>query len=252
MSLFKNTNIFIDVKNVVVSFDAIVASRLDEYFANNEGSKYFFINDIDKFKGQDLKALSQLIMAEKNNYNFLLDFFDWAKLTGDFEDTDPVQVCDYIYKEALNMEDKDNKIYCLIGSGYLMTNIAQSFKSLFTDDKLLCIYFYAEEDTPDYIMHGLDFFYMNKKKTQYVTGDRTAFFKENPMDSYFVETSEEIDLLSFDRPFKIDVCIAGSRYNTSTIEKYEGVDLKSLTTLKPVNVLNSEYNMSIYTMHLPI
>ena len=253
MSLFKNSKIFVDVKNCVVSYDAIVASRLDEYFSSNEGSKYFFIKDIDKFKGQQLQALSQLIMEEKNNYNFLLDFFDWSKLTGDFEDTDPTKLCDYIYQEALNMEDKDNELYCMIGSGQLMTKIGQSFKLLLEDDKLVCIYFYVEKGTPDYILHGLDFFYMNKIKTKYITGDKATIFKENPMDSYFVETSEEIDMLSFERPFKIDVQIAGSKYNTSAIEKFEGVDLKTLSTLEPVSVLEgNKYNMSIYTMLLPI
>lgn len=254
MVLFKNTKIFIDVKNMVVSYDAIVAMRLHEYFEENEGSRFFFKDEIEKLMNQNPKSLAQNIMAEKKNDNFLLDYFNWDIVNDErFADINPLKICNQVYDESLRMDDTlSQKVFCAIASGQLMTSISQSFKLLFNDDSLNTIFFYLEDDIPDYITKGLDFFYMSSEKKKYVIGNKGNFIKENPCDSYFIEVPEDIDrYFAYPHTAPIEVYTPGSGVNTSITETLNGVGLRELTMNEPLGKYK-EYNVNIYTLFLPI
>lgn len=133
-----------------------------------------------------------------------------------------------------------------------MTSISQSFKLLFNDDSLNTIYFYLEDDIPEHITKGLDFFYMNSTKKKYVIGNKADFIKENPCNSYFVETPEEIDkYLAYPRKEEIEIYIPGSNSNTSITESVKGMGVRELTTKEPL-AKYKEYNANVYTLFLPI
>ena len=251
--LFKNTKIFIDVKNMVVSYDAIVAMKIHEYFENNDGSRFFFKDEIDKLKNQDPKALTQNIMADKKNYNFLLDYFDWDVVNDErFMDINPLEICNRVYEETLQIDDFSQKVFGAIASGHLMTSIAQSFKLLFQDDALSVIYFYLGDNTPDYIIRGLNFFYMSSEKKKYVIGNKADFIRENPCNSYFIEKPEDIDeYFACPHNDEIEIYIPGSTVNTSVTEAVKGVGLRELTTEEPLSKYK-EYNTNVYTLFLPI
>lgn len=253
MALFKNTKIFIELKGMIVSLDAIVASRIHDYFEKNEGASSFFTKELDKLRDQDIRALAQNIMADKNNPNFLLDYFNWNILnTKELSNVNPVSICDSIYKEILNIEDTGNKIFAQIGSGLLMTSISQSFKNLITDDNLNAIYIYVDETIPDYVVKGMNFFYGSLQKIKYVKGSKGKFIKEVPCNSYFIENPEDIDkYFAIPHTDNVEIYIPGSNSNTSTNEVLKGVELKQLTTKKPLEKY-LEYNVNVYTLFLPI
>lgn len=253
MALFKNTNIFIDIKNMVISYDAIVAMRLFEYFEENEGSDFFFVTEIGELENQRPQALAQNIMAKKNNYNFLLDYFDWSKLRDErLSGINPAKMCDQIYDQILQKDDFNKKVFNQIVSGSLMTSISQSFKLLMDDEKLETIYFYGADDTPEYVIKGLNFFYMNTNKKKYVKGSKKGFINSGTCNSYFVENPSDVDKY-FKCPHNspVEIYIPGSMSNTNVVEIVENTPLRVFTTDEPLEKYQ-EYNVNVYTLFLPI
>ena len=70
-ALFRRSVIFADIKNVIVSIDAIVASRIGRFLKENPNYKAFLSDDIVKLSNEPVNKLKFIVMADKENKNFL-------------------------------------------------------------------------------------------------------------------------------------------------------------------------------------
>lgn len=251
-ALQRRATIYADIQNVVVSTDAIVASRLERYFFENKGAKFFFVKDIDNFKGMPGDVLRMRIMANKKNHNFLLDYFDWTKVSMS-SDIDPMSMCDYIYKEILKMGIIKDDILENPDISAIMTGIGQSFHILCKDKNLNTVYLYQEEYFPEEIIKGLSFFYTGDPKIKFVTGDKKEFFKDHPCDSYMFEDCVSIDeYICFKHKLLSEVLIPGTDPNLSIIDQEKYTKLRLPSTHFEPNSYKEKFNLEVHTIGLPI
>lgn len=250
--LFRRSSVFADIQNVVVSTDAIVGSRLKRYFELNSASRLFFIDEIEKLFDVPAHILAQTIMANKKDQLFLIDYFDWSKMSID-EDINPIIICRYIYKSTLELPIVQGDILENPDISGIMTSMGKSFKVLCADANLNNLYLYRNDWITDDIIKGLNFFYFGNNKIKFVSGDKGEFLKETNIDSYFFEDVEDIDKhILFKHYNTCDVMIPGTSSNLTIIGQEGNTRLRvASTTLTPTDYKNN-YNLEVHTIGLPI
>ena len=251
-SLYRRSIVYADIKNVVVSTDAIVASRLKRYFEEHHGASFFFVESLQKLQELPIEALVCNIMAEKKNHNFLLDYFDWTKVGLD-DDVDPITICNFTYKDILKMPVTDTDILENPDISNLMTGIGKSLHLLCSDKNLDTIYLYQEEYFPEEIIKGLNFFYMGNQKIKYVLGDKKDFFKDHLCDSYFFEDCDSIDKFICRKHSGLsEVLVPATEPNLTIVDKEKNTCLRLLSTQSPSKYYKENFNLEVHTIGLPI
>ena len=247
--LFKNSTIFADVKNIVISTDAIVASRLNDFFTHTDGPRFFFIDEIEKFYEINLRMLSQLIIAEKRSDNFLLDYFDWAKCSMNPE-INPYQICNFTYRKILNRDyeyTNDQDIFDTLNISQVMTSIGKSLASMGKDNSINGIYLFMDEDMPDTLIKCLSIFFTGSTNIKIIKGNKKSILGSDKynFDIYFLESPDEVELIKNTEKHQ-EIFIPNSTSNMTIAETEKG------TQFREFNCHKEKENQTIYVLNLPI
>lgn len=251
-ALFRRSIIFADIKNVIVSIDAIVTSRMERFLKENPDYKAFLSKDLEKLYQIPVDGLKFNIMANKNNKNFLLDYFNWDTISLS-DNIDPFAICNYIYKKVLEMPVTDDDTLSNPDIECLMTSIGMSFRTLSMDKNLDMIYLYQEDCIPKEVYAGLSFIYRGSNKIKFIRGDKEKFLKDNVCDSYFFEDVKDLDdYIAFRHAKLSEVLIPNAKYNLSIIKVEDGLRLRTPSCNLKLSEYKSKFNLDVHTIGLPI
>lgn len=254
--LYRRSNVFADVRNMVVSYDTIVASRIPRYFNAFDGAKFFFLPTLEELSKLPYEQLVFKILAEKTQRNFLMDYFDWTKVEISQDDIDPINICNRVYWESLNLPVIEKDILSYMDISFLMTSVGKSFQILCTDTNLDSICLYLGEKVPQEITKGLTTFYNGSVKVHYLIGTPSQLkhsLQKKCFDSYFFEDSDDIDsLISREHPVLSEVLLPGNHVNLSIVDEIEGTKLRDIILKQPLEYYKEKLNLDIHTMNLPI
>lgn len=251
-ALFRRSVIFADIKNVIVSIDAIVASRIGRFLKENPNYKAFLNNDIVKLSDEPANKLKFIVMADKENKNFLLDYFNWDTLSLS-DDIDPFAICDYIYKEVLKMAITKDDILHERDLEPLMTSTGMSFRTLSVDTNLEMVYLYQEDCIPPKVYEGLSIIYRGSNKFKFIQGDKGKFLKTHFCDSYFFEDVSDLDTyIAHKHPRLSEVLIPNASYNLSVVDEVDGLRLRTPSCKMNLADYKSKFNLDVNAIGLPI
>ena len=251
-ALFRRSVIFADIKNVIVSIDAIVASRIGRFLKENPNYKAFLSDDIVKLSNEPANKLKFIVMADKVNKNFLIDYFNWDVLSLS-DDINPFAICDYIYKELLKMDITEDDVLSDRDLEPLMTSTGMSFRTLSLDTNLDTIYLYQEDCIPEKIYEDLSVIYRGSNKFKFIQGDKGKFLKDHFCDSYFFEDVNDIDgYIAKKHPRLSEVLIPNASYNLSIVDEVNGLRLRVPSCNMTLQEYKSNFNLDINTIGLPI
>lgn len=255
-SLYRRSTVFVDIRNMVVSYDAIVASRLERYFSMNPAGRIFFIPELMKVCKLPVHELVFRLMAEKTNRNFLLDYFDWSKVELSPEDVDPMKICQKIYDETLLLNPVPGDVLENGDISPIMTSIGKSFQLLLKDSNLNTLYLYLGFRAPNEIQTGLSRVYNGDVKCSFLKGTAlwlTKFLQRNICDSYFFEDCTDIDdMICRKHPVLSEVIVPGNPVNLSAVDELEGTRLRDISLEYPPSYYKDKFNLDIHSISLPI
>ena len=251
-SLFRRSIVFADVKNIIVSIDAIVASRLSIFFKENKDYHFFFNKELDNLSSIPVDELKYQIMASKKNKNFLLDYFNWDCIEVD-ESIDPMAICDFTYANILKIPVTDNDILKNPDIESLMSSVGLSLKTLSADKNLSVVYLFLEDYIPSEVSNGLSFIYRGSNKFKFIKGNKETFLKENMCDTYFLEDISDLDDYILRKHANLsEVLIPNTHYNLSVVDEVEDLKLRTPCTNLTLEKYKEDFNLEVYTMALPI
>lgn len=255
-SLYRRSTVFAEVKNMVISYDTIVASRLERYFNNNPAARIFFSPTLRDVCILPIPQLVFQLLAEKRNWNFLMDYFDWSKTELSPEDVDPLKICNQVYWEALCMKPIGGDILENPEISGIMTSIGKSFQVLAKDVNLDAIYLYLGVHVPKEIQTGLAMFYGGDIKFKFITGNKNqilGFLQKNMFDSYFFEDSTDVDeLLTRHHSNLSEVLLPGNNVNLTIVDEIGGTSLRNPILEYPLERYKEKFNLDVHVMNLPI
>lgn len=254
-SLYRRSTVFVEVQNMAVSYDTIVATRLERYFFTNKGAGVFFLPTLLDVCKLPVEQLKYKLMEEKSNKNFLLNYFDWSKAELSSE-VNPIRICEKVYWDALCMSPKTNDVLHYGDISHLMTSIGSSFQLLTKDTNLNTIYFYLGFHVPDEIQRGLVSTYQGDIKCTYLKGTRvwlTKFLQTHVCDSYFFEDCTDVDeLICRKHPVLSEVLVPGNSVNLTIVDEMQGTKLRDISLEHPLDYYKDELNLDIHSISLPI
>lgn len=255
-SLYRRSNIFTDVRNVIIATDAIVAHRWMRYVEKHPETSYFFINEKDWMKKEiPFQQLKTTIMATKENRNFLMDCFNWGCLeTHPDEYINPLAICEHLYKEILSM-DTSAKEDALNQQDLepALTGIGASLKNLIKDSNLNELCFYFDNTIPQSVEKKISQYLNGSQKIVFVRGDKKLFLERHQFDSYFFEDVADIDnCLTKKHSDLIEILVPASANNLTITEWDHSTGLRLIATDKTNNYYHETLHANIFTINLPI